>query len=223
MTFAAVVPVAVFSRENWDMTTRFLDALLDEPGLHRLVVYFNGGMARTALKLRSENRFELVDARGWPFYRMWNEGLALTVNAPATLVLNNDIEWPRGALQAMAHGLLSRPDDVVCVVPNLESDAAQLGDVGWFGPPPAKGHLGLTCCWASRQLARRVPPIDERYTSWYGDNELARNIEQAGLRVELMPGVPVQHLGERTMRLVPGVQRARRKDRRLYESKWGGT
>lgn len=227
MTWTAVVPVAFFSPANVRMTEEFLRALMDEPGLDQALVYFNGGLSIGKMMMletaRKDPRLRVVDAKKWPFYRMWNRGIrAGRLYSPVVGVLNNDIEWPRGALAGMAGVLDSSPPDVIAVIPNLDLPITVEPSFDEREESPPGKHRGLTCCWMIRpQLAKKLPTIDERYKSWYGDNELARLIERADLKILRLPGVPVRHQEESTMGLVPRVNQMRRDDRRLYKSKWG--
>lgn len=212
------------------MTEEFLEALLAEPGLDSARLYLNGGANgsveagwQVCTNAQRDGRVRLHDALGWPFYRMWNRGITHAQSfTDVALVLNNDIRWPEGALLEMATQLDKAPPEVVAIVPNLTKPIAEGIQVGPPQPAQTFGHRELTCCWAVRtDIFECVPPIDESYACWFGDAELAANIERFGMRVERLPGVPVEHRVEATMRYLPDVEAKREADRRLFELKWG--
>lgn len=192
---AATIPVAFLTEQHVTMTHHFLECLMDE-GLDRVSVYHNGGFfSFEGSKVLEWYAVDVIDANGWPFYRMWNEGIQYA-QADVCLVLNNDIEWDPGALWRMCVLLEASPPDVAIVSPTGEPRHA-------FAIRPAL-----------------APTIDERYQTWYGDTELERLVDRAGLRrVAHDPGIRHPHIQTTTDHL-PGVQKMREEDRALYESKW---
>jgi hypothetical protein len=199
---AAVVPVAFFTQQNIDMTNAFLDAL--KPEAERIGVWHNGGtMADEGLDmLASHPEVEIFDAQGWRFFRMWNDGVAWAgqiYNADAALILNNDITWDTGALRALAGELRAAPEDVAIMSPRYTRPFAF-----W--------------CFAVRPWMWQA--IDERYQTWYGDDELVKLMDEAGWRY-VQTDLPVYHPWPfTTSRFVEGVEEMRRQDQALYEAKW---
>lgn len=207
VAFAAVVPLAFFTRDNVDMTDSFLRALAHEPGLVDLRVYLNGGAEPWREQGESVARvgaMECVDALGWPFYEMWNRGI-LASDLP-TLVLNNDISWPRGDLQKLARALDEAPRDVAVTYPRFEPDSRGLA--GW--------------CFAIRPEAfADAGAIDRRYITWFGDDEMVLQLKRAGYRT-LALDVEVWHKVTQTMVHRPGYFDDRFSDMALFDSKWEG-
>jgi hypothetical protein len=218
---AAVVPVAFFTEQHITMTQDFLARL--KPEVDRIGVWHNGGtLADEGLDmLASHPGVEIFDARGWRFYRMWNDGVAWagqTYNADVALVLNNDIEWPPGALRALSDALEGADPDIAIVSPEPSSDFHP-GELVDINPTPAyRGLLGW--CFAVRP--KLWQQIDERYHTWYGDDELGLLLTQeAGLRCVRATGIPVHHpKNETTMQYREGLWDMRREDEALYNSKW---
>lgn len=215
---AAIVPVAFFTPQHVSMTAWFLNELHDE--VDQIGVWHNGGtLAAEGWAMLEGWSGHVEDAGGWRFYRMWNRGVAwaLEQNADVCLVLNNDITWPAGALRALAEGLRTAPDDVAMASPDPAADFAP-GDLADIMATPAyRGLLGW--CFAVRPWMWQQ--IDERYHTWYGDDELGLLMAEAGWRCVRASGVPVQHpQAETTMRYLPDVPALRLADQALYESKW---
>jgi hypothetical protein len=204
ITCTAVVPLAFFTRENVEMTEAFLDALIHEPGLGAGFLYLNGGneWASEGETVAQRSGFTCIDAHDWPFYRMWNEGIERTQDI--ALVLNNDIVWDRGELQKLARRLAQTSGGVAVSYPRFEPD--NRGLAGW--------------CFAIRPDAfRNAGRIDERYQTWFGDDELALKLKQAGYTT--MPvETQIWHRVTQTMKHRPGYQEAIFEDMRLFEKKW---
>lgn len=199
---AAVVPVAFFTEQHIEMTQDFLVRL--KPEADRIGVWHNGGtLADEGLDmLASHPEVEIFDARDWRFYRMWNDGVAWAgqvYNADVALVLNNDIIWKPGALGALADALRDEPEDVAIVSP--------------MSPRSLSGWCFAVRPWMWQQ-------IDERYHTWYGDDELERLMQEAGwryIRVEL----PIEHPAPATtMQYVERVEELRREDAALHTARW---
>lgn len=212
MRFDVVVPVAFFTADHVDMTATFLEALREEPGCAEVHVFHNGGPVEwspaasppmAATRRLPRPQVWIHDARGWSFYRMWNTGIRMC--AGIALVLNNDIEWDRGTLAALAEEMDAADPDVALVYPGGEEPR---GVAGW--------------CFAVRpQLVKMAGPIDERYITWYGDDELVLLLRRAGLRTEPRPDLQVRHLVTATMGHRPGVEGERMQDRALFLERWG--
>ena len=211
----AIVPVAFFTQHHVDMTRRFLDALKQE--MDQIGVWHNGGTLLGDEALGDD--LHLVDAVGWGFFQMWNDGArwAQEIGADAALFLNNDIEWPTGALRALGEGLIAAPPDIAVASPDPSSDfvPGELVDIN--ATPAYRGLMGW--CFAVRPWMWQ--PIDERYHVWYGDDELGLLMHKAGWRCVRAKGIPVQHpVNETTMQYREGLWDMRHADEALYNSKW---
>ena len=215
----AVVPVAFFAEAHIDMTVRFLNKLHDE--VDHIGVWHNGGTLayEGSQMLKKWKDIHLEDARGWRFYKMWNEGAkwAQELGADAVLFLNNDIEWPAGALRELGEALIRAPEDIAVASPDPASDFKPGVLVDINATPAYRGLMGW--CFAVRP--KMWQPIDERYHVWWGDDELGVLMNQAGYRCVRAGGIPVQHpVVETTMRYREGLWDMRREDEALYNSKW---
>jgi GT2 family glycosyltransferase len=216
----AVCPVAFFTPEHVTMTEAFLRAL--EPEVDQIGVWHNGGsMAFEGMQMlvRTPVEVKVHDAQDWGFFRMWNDGArwARERGADVMLVLNNDIEWPPGALRALAEALQNASPDVAAASPDPASDfhPGELIDIEAF--PAYRGLMGW--CFAIRPSMWQF--IDERYHVWWGDDELGRMLTAAGWRCVRAKGVPVQHpVNETTMRHREALWEMRAADEALYNSKW---
>ena len=217
---AAVVPVAFFIEDHIDMTVRFLDRLHDE--VDRIGVWHNGGpLAEEGWRaLGIFKSLDLFPAEEMTFYAMWNAGAvwATGIGADALLVLNNDIDWPPGALRALGEALVTAAPDIAVASPDPAAEFHPDGLKDIFATPAYRGLIGW--CFAVRPQLWQ--PIDERYLSWYGDDEFGLLMHAAGYRCVRASGIPAWHdETETTMRHVPNIWDVRAADEQLYLSKWG--
>ena len=215
----AVVPVAFFAESHIDMTVRFLNKLHDE--VDHIGIWHNGGTLADDGRdmLNTWRDIDLHDAGGWGFYQMWNAGAAWAqdIGADVALFLNNDIEWPPGALRALGEGLAAGPPDIAVASPDPAADFVPGALVDINATPAYRGLMGW--CFAVRPTYWQN--IDERYQVWYGDDELGRLMHEAGWRCVRAQGVPVQHpVNETTMQYREGLWDMRHADEALYNSKW---
>ena len=229
---AAVVPVAFFTQEHVDMTERFLGAL--ELEVDRIGVWHNiwpnedvwpapGGSnvwAGEGAWMLKQAGVDIFEAPEWRFYQMWNDGAAWAqgLNADVALFLNNDITWPSGALRALGEGLAKAPPDIAVASPDPAADFVPGALVDINATPAYRGLFGW--CFAVRPTYWQN--IDERYHTWFGDDELGLLMNQAGWRCVRAQGVPVYHppAGDTTMIYREDIARLRKEDQALYESKW---
>jgi hypothetical protein len=199
------VPLAFFTAENVEMTEAFLENLRREPGLEKAFLYLNGGKEPYSYQgglLALESEFAVLDAEGWPFFKMWNDGIR---RSSLPLVLNNDISWPPGELEKLAQGLQDADRDVAIVYPRFDPDSRGLA--GW--------------CFAIRPEAfQEAGEIDERYKTWYGDDEMVLNLRKAGFRTQALD-VQVWHGVTQSMVHRPEVFGERFEDLNLFRSRWG--
>jgi GT2 family glycosyltransferase len=211
--------VAFFAESHIDMTVRFLNKLHDE--VDRIAIFHNGGTlaAEGQKMLDAWADIQVFDAEGWTFFKMWNRGAmwAQAIGADVALFLNNDIEWPPGALRELGESLARAPEDIAAASPDPASDF-KLGELVDINATPAyRGLMGW--CFAVRPSYWQS--IDERYQVWYGDDELGLLLNQAGWRCVRAGGIPVQHpVNETTMQYRDGLWDMRREDEALYNSKW---
>ena len=215
----AVVPVAFFAEAHLEMTWSFLERVLRE--VDGVGVWHNGGtLSEEGWDLLRRFDVAAVDAQGWGFFRMWNDGARWAhqeEGADAALFLNNDIDWPTGALTALGRALVAAPEDVAVVSPDPSSTFEPGGLEDINATPAYRGLLGW--CFAVRPWMWQ--PIDERYQVWYGDDEVGLLMAKAGYRCVRALGIPVQHpVNETTMQYREGLWDMRRADEALYNAKW---
>lgn len=196
-----------------------------------LDIFDNGHGIETAGKLAEiearDERIRVWDARGDGIYKMWNDGIKTALEdfeGPVNVaILNDDIKVLPGSIEVMAEHLRRDPDLwLVCadytrttkqtvhsiVVDHVRGTYRQGGICGW-------------CYMVKGEKFRGdVPFIDEGFEIWYGDDDLAYSITKAGGKLAILRGLPVDHVGEATVSLLPETHEMKERDRERFEAKW---
>lgn len=157
---------------------------------------------------------------GLTIYEAWNRGFwqarhqwqgsSLSARAGArwhVLVVNSDVQLPPHALASMS-AALDADSTAMAAYPDFDakwSDAP--GEVA-LAPKVAEtqgvwgsgGMLGFCFMLAGNRINWRPLIDDLHYRWWYGDNHLARAIEEAGGKQLKVLGLPVRHAHEGTAR-----------------------
>ena len=151
-------------------------------------------------------------------YRMWNVGVedARVKGADYIAVLNDDVELPTHALDALRAALDANPD-VGAVYPD---ERAPWSYAGWTA---ANGIERTTGTWGAGGMtgfcfmfraADPLPAFDEAFHWWYGDDAWELGVRQAGYTVARVVGVPIRHTpngsaGRDWTRLAPLIEQDR--------------
>jgi hypothetical protein len=188
-------------------------------------IYDNGHEDPEAQDFLS-TRNDVVDANGWKFYRMWNNGWRYAAENGYDVVafLNDDITLADKSLSEAANALLTHKEYGLVGL-NWRRRVAD-GEECHAGVTPATGsyRVGGIGGWAFMVRANLwgvVPPIDEAYHIWYGDDELFCLMEQAGWKTGLAVGAPVDHEMSSTLDLFPELKAKTGFDQDRFVRRWG--
>lgn len=218
MNLLAAIP----TRSNW----QGLQPLLEQ--LDRLkidtVVYDNGHDSPEGQAVLAAHP-HVVDARGWRFYKMWNDAWRLAHEGEYTAValLNDDITLHDNSLEV---AYIRLADDQCGIVGlNYERRVAQGVDYklgaritsGSYRMHGIGGHAFLL----RSSLWRDVGPIDERYHLWYGDDHLFASVQRAGYTLKVALGAPVDHEESTTTNQHPELLARTGEDAELFRSHFG--
>ncbi len=162
-------------------------------------------------------------------YGMWNYAWALSLerypDEEVNLAFLNDdiIIGTQEFLAPLAHELRSEPDRGV-VSPDYRTDVYHTE----HGPDLVHGTYrnGGICGWAFMIAAewrqtKGVPPVDEQFRWWCGDDDLVRQYEKAGAKPAVVTGLPVGHIGEFSSNQVPELHQIKYDDLKRFEAKYG--
>lgn len=214
-------------RDRPELTKAFLANMLEcRSDWSRVLVLDNGSQEPTRALLASHDRrkIERVDTAGLTIYEQWNVGFercrVLSRRARFNvLVTNNDVELPPSAVAELSRALAADPERV-CAYPDYDwpmghgakvrgyrETTGVLGDGGMLGA--CFMLAGERCGWAADEGL----VTDTGYGWWFGDNHLARTIEQAGGKQVRVVGLPLHHVNEGTARHHPELDAQKRRDR----------
>lgn len=219
-------------RDRPELTQAFLASLLDAHGWQRLTVLDNGSQQPTrdllaSVKAAHPKRVEVVATGGLTIYEQWNLGFERCRRAARgkpfdVLVTNNDVELPATAIAELSRALELHPTAGVAYpdydwpmghgakVRGYRSTSGVLGDGGMIGA--CYMLAGERLEWAEADGL----VTDTEYGWWFGDNHLARTIEQAGLTQLRCVGLPMHHVNEGTARHHPELEAQKRRDRQRW-------
>lgn len=132
---------------------------------------------------------------GWPLHRMWNLGLdwaAKTAGGPHNvLIVNDDVEVPNEFCAQLEAGLRSH-DDHWIAYPNWRELEIASGEAA---RTESAGLAGQTMSgWAFMVRGEAGLRLDERFSWWYGDADLERQVKTAGKFTVCVGGCFARHL-----------------------------
>ena len=174
------------------------------------------------------------------FARANNQGLALT-DADDLVLLNNDTVVPHGWLTRLVGHLRDEGVGLVGPVTNFVGNEARIdapyhtwGEMEEFAAERARRYegqiadismLAMFCVAMTRETFNTVGPLDEQFgVGMFEDDDYARRVEAAGLRIVCAADTFVHHVGQAAFKVL--IERGEydaifEENRRRYEAKWG--
>ncbi len=211
-----------------DLTRPLLHHLVnDATGLDDLLMASNGPVSHETLAFQAEAQaisdyIRVVHWPGWSIYEMWNEAIERGIEYDAVIILNNDVTLSADCITLLAEAL---QNDAVGLAAPFYQDREDKGrDEVVHGTLRTFGWWGAAFGVKTQTLKdHAVPPIDERFKWWGGDDDLAEQINKAGLEQRLITGTSFVHLGggSQTGNTLPWIEEAKAGDKALYASKYG--
>lgn len=207
MKTVAIIPF----KDEPERTIRVAEWVIEE-GVE-LYLYDNGSTPESlgeVLEAVGDN--SLVSALccpGFSIYQMWNHGWRRARNAakgePVNVAfLNNDIWYCVDTLAILAERLRER-ENAWIVYPNYNKDIAEGIDPGQaremrqtHGTYAQGGMGGSMFMIRGELLDDPLPPIDEQFEWWCGDDDLVRQVALHGGKQYRIIGLPLYHENEAT-------------------------
>lgn len=192
-----------------------VDDLLADGGVDELIIMDNTPDSR--LQWTKHERLTLVRCpqSKWGIHQMWNWAWRWAKRDwPTNLcLLNDDIKIPYNMVTRLASSLRGGDDDVWCVYPNYTLPLELDGEP--YGPdttvPEREGHpfygqveqthgtykdggmWGCAFMLRAELLHNPLPPIDEQFVWWCGDDDLVAQIELHGGKVCRVNDIALEH------------------------------
>lgn len=216
---------AIPSRANHQMLDNLLTSLKTLPTPPQRTVVYDNGYDTDDGRDVLQRHGDIIDANGWRFYKMWNHAweTAHNDNYDAVALLNDDITINKHSLTE-AHNVLFSDPTIGAVGLNYQRP---LTETSRFKPDflETKGTYKDGGIWGCAFLLRsatwgNVPPIDERYWLWYGDDELFINMNTHGWKCGLATNAAVLHEASTTTNMFPELRAKTVFDEQLFRSKF---
>jgi len=164
-----------------------------------------------------------IPAHGWSLHRMWNAGLEMAEKAAGgphnVLIVNDDVEVPNEFCAHLEGGLRAHDDHWVSY-PNWRELDLEPGQVVRTS---SDGLAGQTMSgWAFMVRGEAGLRFDERFSWWYGDSDLERQVKEAGKFTVCVGGCEARHLDPLRSTLEDPERLAQAEaDEALFAEKWG--
>lgn len=218
------VIVAIPSRANADGLVALVNHV-HSMGVAAVLIYDNGYENPDWVHVLG-GKCEVINARGWPFYKMWNHAWAVSSKGgfDAVALLNDDITLHDDSL-AEAFRVMQASKQVGIVGLNYNRNVSK-------GTAPNAGSITVHGSYRNHGIGGHaflvnaatygdVPEIDENYSLWYGDDELFAAMEAYGYSLKIALGAPVDHVASTTSNQFPELLAKTGKDAELFYSRWG--
>jgi hypothetical protein len=178
-------------------------------------VYINDSLAHDNFEMR---RFSpgvgFLGMHGYSIYDEWNVAAReARASGSFLLLLNDDIEVPPHLAETLAYALHSNPEYGLI---SVQHHVLQLTPSDVY---PISHQAGTRrafmpwCCIARPSMWQEVDP---RYRIWYGDDDLIWKMNAAGHLVGVLRGTGATHHMSTTLRQLPWVTNAAKKDAELW-------
>lgn len=210
-----VLPV----KNKSELTKSLLDELSKQNEYTKILLFDNGSTDDTRELAMSYPRLEYIYRPDSTIYEMWNEGWAIAqkrCKIPCVAFLNNDISISSRFLSTLRDAL--RADKNLWAVYPCYDPRTRDRDAGVVYTKGTYRQGGM--CGFAFMIKGEAPidAVDERFQWWYGDDDIAYKIDQAGYKIGRVPKTYVHHIGEATSREIEGIGKLKEQDMRLWKS-----
>ena len=163
-------------------TISLLDKYLIDEDIYEVWIFDNGHNEQDAKILSEEclkrNRCIYVDTRGLTLAQQWNKSILDAEKINAFLIISNDDVDISGNLGKELAEVLASSDDIAITYPaNKISDNQPQETTGTFGDGGMRGD-----CFMVKPKLFKDMLVDERFTYWGLDDDIAQNATKAGYK-----------------------------------------
>lgn len=220
-----IIPV----KDELALTRRLVGQLVEQGGYRNITLFDNGSTDPNMRRwLKDQTHADVIDAAGMNIHQMWNAGIRRIISdwpKANIAVLNNDLEVGPDFLLGLARVL--RTTDHVAVGPNydgraIDGDSVQVQGICAARYDGTGGFPGFAFMVRGEIFLQGVPPFDEQFSWWYGDNDWLLELDRRGLTYALARDATCVHVdgGSKTASKVDlSAQIA--EDEQRFMAKWG--
>lgn len=238
--------IVILTYNNLGLTRACLDSVerFTEHACYEVIVVDNASADGTRDFLQQwagtrQDRIIVLNDDNRGFAAGNNQGLALA-RGEYLVMLNNDTEVTQGWLPTLMSHLRHDPllGMVGPVTDNIGNEArirlkfhnademrckARTYTLAHMGEAIPIRTLAFFCVMLPRQVYEKIGPIDESYgQGFFEDDDYCRRVEQAGWKIACAEDVFVRHhLSASFGKLGKGRQELMKRNRKIYEAKWG--
>jgi glycosyltransferase involved in cell wall biosynthesis len=217
--------VAIPTLECVTYLPTMIPSLLADPAVDRLVIMDNGHGPEGQQLIQSfsdPGRYFHVDTRGLTLHAQWNWAWDWVGSGPETnlCLLNDDLILPDNLVSHLAAALDADPD-LWLVCPDYTRTHAEGIDGPRLEYVRGSYRHGGAVGWAfmfrtGLRQSHGLPPFDEEYRWWFGDDEHFYQIMERGGRLGVLRGLPLEHPHETTARNHEWTMVAREQDKQRW-------
>lgn len=222
MVTQIVIPV----RDQLQYTQSIVKQLKTMDGWDHCWIFDNGSIDDTWFWLkgwvRENPRFSVLSAEGKTIYEMWDWGFYTSRLADHILFLNNDIEMEPETITAL-NTALDSADDIWIAYPDYSSNIKMNHLCNYKTTHGTFRHGGMSgfCFMIKRRKIDWEPLVDPGFKLWYGDDDVAFEVEARGGRQVRVIGLPIHHVQSATVNQHPELLELIPSDRERFIEKWG--
>jgi GT2 family glycosyltransferase len=166
----------------------------------------------------------IIPEEKFAYNRFLNIGMKHIGKSDWILIINNDLEFESGWLDRIKEASELRPD--IDSFSPFEPDFHNRYYNGWASSEINESYevcFGV-CGWCilmRRSVMDTMGSWDERFLSWYQDNDYAETLKHNGIKHAMIKSSIVHHLGETSIDLMDDKQLMTSGMKEVFENKWG--
>jgi GT2 family glycosyltransferase len=163
-------------------TIKLLDSYLNDPDIDKVWIFDNGHKQEDANLLVREcskrDRSIYVDTRGLTLAQQWNKAILDAEKINSYLIISNDDIEIFGNVGKQLAEVLQSSEDIAITYPGSNiSGSEPVETKGTFGDGGMRGD-----CFMIKPHIFKDMLVDERFTYWGLDDDLARSAENSGYK-----------------------------------------
>jgi glycosyltransferase involved in cell wall biosynthesis len=165
----------------------------------------------------------VVPEESFAYNRFLNIGMKYTQGSDWLLIINNDLIFESGWINRIMEASNARPD--IDSFSPFEPEYHNKYFNGWASSEISESYeVGFGVCgWCilmKKSVMDYMGSWDERFLSWYQDNDYAETIKKGGIKHALIKSSIVHHLGESSIEMLPEKELMTIGMKKVFEDKW---
>lgn len=201
-----------------------IDQLQTEVGVHKVYIYNN---TEGNLPIKEGGKVRVFPSPGRTVYEMWNDAkwyinYAFPDKEKNIAFLNDDIAIIPNTMYKLESMLRKYPDVAIVYPDHRTSILLQVEpEIDYTDTTAGGGGMTGYCFMMKGELD--IPPVDQNFQLYWGDDDLVKQTIKAGYRVARVNGLPIEHGGSVTIKTLPSgkLTQMMESDRAYFNLKYG--